>query len=133
MDGSWREWRHYERPWEEFEQKGWEPGSVRYVNLPPVFAEFGPYRIVFRYREPATGESLFEVREMREGEEREVILVWGMPTPHEAQDLLERYGIEQLGEVAERSFDEAPAPVGSVYPKGLWEGLLPPVVYAESF
>lgn len=133
MDGSWREWRHYERLWEEFEQNGWGLGPVRYVNLPPVCAGFGPYRIVFRYREPATDESLFEVREMREGRERQIVLVWGMPTPHEAQDLLEEYSVEQPGEMSDGAIDEALVGGSPAYPERLWEGLLPPVLYAESF
>ncbi|WP_047865716.1 hypothetical protein [Rubrobacter aplysinae] len=133
MDCNWLQWRYYERLWEEFEYRGWELGPVRYVNLPSAFAEFGPYRIMFRYREPATDEGLFEVRRIHEGYEREVILVWGVPTPHEAQSLLQRYGVEQLGETSEETLNEALACGASRCSEGSWESLLPPVVYAESF
>lgn len=125
MDSSWQEWRHLEEFWERFEEKGWELGPIRYVNLPPVLAEFGPYRIVFRYREPGTGEDLFELSEMYEGEEYRAVLVWGVPTSQEAQSLLEDYGArpEELPEAATAEADARA--------EGFWSELMPPVVYAR--
>ena len=121
MDSNWREWRRYEALWEEFEEQGWEIGPVRYVPLPPVMAEFGPYRIVFRYRDPESDECLFELRQMHEGEEREVVLVWGVHTTREAEKLLDDHGV---------SPDELPGePVGEY--AELWGALLPPVVHAN--
>lgn len=121
MDSNWREWRRYEALWDEFEEKGWEIGPVKYVPLPPVMAEFGPYRIVFRYRDPASDECLFEMRQMHEGEEREVVLVWGVPTTRDAEKLLEGYGVPP---------DELPGePVAGC--AELWGALLPPVVHAD--
>ena len=133
LQWGWLQWRYYERLWDEFEQRGWDLGPARYVNLPPVFADRGPYSITFRYREPATDEGLFEVRQMREGEEREAVLVWGIPTPLEARGLIEDYGVWQPGEVSDGAIDEALACGSPAYPAGLSEGLQPPVVYAESF
>jgi hypothetical protein len=49
---------------ERFESKGWQPGPARHSNLSPVLAESGPYRILLRYWDPATDESMFEVRQM---------------------------------------------------------------------
>lgn len=121
MDEDWRKSRHLDGVREGLEEKGWEPGAVRHVDLSPVVAESGPYLIVFRWRDSDTGESLFEVREMRQGEERRVVLVWGVPTPEEAESLLERYGLAPDGSPSEASAD----------PVGLWAGLLPPVVHAE--
>lgn len=121
MDSNWREWRRYEALWDEFEEQGWEIGPVKYVPLPPVMAEFGPYRIVFRYLEPASGECLFELRQMHEGEEREVLLVWGVPTTREAEELLNRHG------VSPDDLPDEPA-AGCAEP---WGELLPPVVQAS--
>jgi hypothetical protein len=118
MDGDWRAWRHLDELWSGFEEKGWELGPVRYMNLPPVLAEFGPYHISFHYRDYQTGESLFEVREMRGGEERRTVFVWGIPTPEEAESLLERHGLGPD--------DEAPLETW-----GSWGGILPPVVHAR--
>lgn len=125
MDSNWLEWRRYEKLWDEFEDKGWELGPVRYVNLPPTLAEFGPYRIAFRYRDPETEEDLFEVRELCDGEERRTLSVWGVPTPREAEDLLEHYGVEP-DELPEEIPSEATAES-----EGSWGGLLPSAVYAS--
>lgn len=124
MDGDWREWRQLDGFWEKFEEKGWRLDPVKYLNLPPILAEFGPLRIVFRYREPETDECLFEVREMREGRDHRVVLVWGVPTPDEAEELLDRHGVT------------ADDPSCEGYPgysedsEGPWGGLRPPVTYA---
>lgn len=118
MDGNWLGWRHLDELWEEFEEKGWGLGPVRYIELPPVFAEFGPYHISLHYRDHEAGESLFEVSEIREGEEHRTVLVWGVPTPEEAEDLLERYGLGP---------DDEPRPED----RGSWGSILPPVVHAR--
>lgn len=125
MDSNWLEWRHFDRLWDEFEGKGWELGPVKYVNLPPALAEFGPYRIMFRYRDPETDESWFELRELHDGEERRTLSVWGVPMPQEAEVLLDRYGVEP-DELPEEASSEATAESD-----GLWGGLLPPMVYAS--
>lgn len=127
MDGNWRQWRCYETLWDEFEEKGWELGPVRYVDLPPIMAEFGPQRIVFRYRNPETDESLFEVRQMHEGEERKVVLVWGVPTTEEAEKLLDRHGV-----CPDELPAEAPAEPAAECAE-LWGALLPPVVHASGY
>lgn len=118
MDGSWRERRHLDELWERFEEKGWELGPVRYMNLPPVFAESGPYHVSFHYRDPETGESLFEVRQVRGGEECRTMLVWGLPTPREAEVLLERHG-------------QGPEEEDRPEAWGSWSSILPPVVHAR--
>lgn len=125
MDCNWREWRRMEDLWERFEEKDWELGPVRYVNLPPVLAESGPYRIAFLYTDHETGEALFELREMRGQEERGCVLVWGLPTPQGARSLLKGCDAypEELPEI---SVAEAAA-----QDRGLWGGLMPPVVCAE--
>lgn len=121
MDGKWLEWRHLDGLWELYEEKGWGLGPVRRVQLPPAFAESGAYRILFRYRDRESGESLFEVSEIREGEEHGVVLVWGVPTPEQARELLERYGMGP---------DDEPRTEA----RGSWAGILPPVVHlSESF
>ena len=120
LDGNWREWRRYEALWDEFEEKGWEIGPVRYVPLPVVMAEFGPYHIAFRYRDSTSDECLFEVRQMHEGEEREVVLVWGVPTTREAEKLLDEHGV---------SPDELPGEPATGHGE-FWSDLLPPVVHA---
>lgn len=89
-------------------------------------AEFGPYRIMFRYRDTDTDEGLFEVREMHDGDESKVVLVWGVPTPREAENLLARYGVEP-----DELPDETPSEAAAESEE-LWGGLLPPVVYAEA-
>lgn len=126
MDSNWRQWRHYETLWEEFGSKGWELGPLRYLNLPPVMAEFGPYRIVFRYHDPDTDESLFEVRQMLGGEEHRVVLVWNVPTTEEAEGLLDRYGVSP----DELPVESATGDADLVHTE-LWGSLLPPVVYAN--
>lgn len=129
MKGNWLQWRHCEKFWEEFEDKGWQLGPVKYVNLPPVLAEFGSYRIAFRYREPETEASLFELREVHDGGEHRVLLVWGVPTPREAESLIEKFGVlsEGLSEEAPtwRASEEA-----SCGAAGLQDELDRPVVYA---
>ena len=114
--------------WERFEEKGWELGPTRYVNLPPVLAEWGPYSIVFRYRDPGTGEDLFELAEMRGGEEHRAVLVWGVPTPQEAQGLLEEHGA-RLAQFSGMSTAEAA--IGDKGEEGLREEFTPPVVWAK--
>lgn len=129
MDSNWLEWRHFERLWNEFEEQGWELGPVKYVNLPPLLAEFGSYRIMFRYWDPETEESLFDLREMYDGEEYRVVSVWGVPTPQQAETLLKQYGValdEALDEAPEETLTEASADSES-----FWGELLPPVVYAS--
>lgn len=127
MDSNWLQWRHYETLWEEFEEKGWELGALKYVNLPHILAEFGPYRVVLRYRDPATNESLFEMREMHEGEERRTVLVWGVPTTAEAEDLLQRYGVGP-DEVSNRPSVRF-AVDSRAAPEGFWDELVPPIVH----
>lgn len=118
MDGYWQEWRYLDGLWERFEEKGWDLGQVRRVELPPVFAESGAYRISFHHRDHEAGESLFEVRETQEGEEIRALLVWGVPTPEEARELLECYGLGP---------DDEPRPEA----RGSWISILPPVVHAS--
>lgn len=104
-------------------------GPLKYVNLPHILAEFGPYSIVLRYRDPATNESLFEMREMYEGVERRTVLVWGVPTTAEAEDLLQRYGVgpdELPGQPSVESAFELRAA-----PEGFWGELAPPVVHVR--
>lgn len=126
MDSNWREWRHLEDLPERFEEKGWELGPVKYLHLPPVFAEFGPLRIVFRHRDSATHDSLFEVREMCESDEYKAVLVWGLPTPREAQSLLDEYGGAGTDEPPEASAVEEAARLCE-----FWGELLPTAVYSE--
>lgn len=125
MDGNWMEWRQPGGFREKFEKKRWNLDPVKHLNLPPILAEFGPLRISFRYRAPGTDESLSEVCEMRESRDHRVVLVWGVPTPKEAEELLERHGVtadEPLcGDYSGCSEDS----------EGLWGGLLPPVNYAN--
>lgn len=97
MDSDWQDWRHLERYWEEFEEKGWEIGPVKRVHLPPVLAETGTYRLAFRQWDSASNDCLFELRELREGAQKAVVLVWGVPTPEEAADLLRRHGVAPNG------------------------------------
>lgn len=123
MDSHWQEWRHIDEVWERLEEKGWELGPVKYIGLPFVVAEFGPYFIAFRYRNGDTGDSLFELREMHEGEERRAVIVWGIPTPAEAEELLERYGVAPDGSPADPCADSV----------GLWGGILPPVVNVQEY
>lgn len=125
MDGNWIEWRQLDGFWEKFEEKGWRLDPVKYLNLPPILAELGPLRIVFRYRESVTDECLFEVSEMREGGDHRVVLVWGVPTPKEAEELLDRHGVT-ADELSCEDYSGC-----SAESEGLWGGLLPPVAYAE--
>jgi hypothetical protein len=90
---------------------------MRYIDLPPVFAERGGYRISFHCRDPASGESFFEVREMRGGVERRAVLVRGVPTPEEAEELLKRYGLGPGDETRPED-------------RGSWSDVLPPVIQA---
>lgn len=116
MDGDWLERRHLDGLRERLEEEGWELGaSRRYMDLPPVFAEYGDYRISFSCRDPVSGESFFEVREMCGGMERRVVLVRGVPTPEEAEKLLERYGL-------------GPGDESRPEDRGSWSDILPPVV-----
>ncbi|WP_047864769.1 hypothetical protein [Rubrobacter aplysinae] len=91
------------------------------MNLPPVVAEFGPYRLALRCRDGETSEGLFEARVMHDGEERWSLLVWGVPTPEEVETLLESHGLAPDGSPSSAAAD----------PGGLRDRLLPPVVYAE--
>ena len=57
----------------------------------------GAYRIAFRQWDPASDACLFEVRELHEDGGDTVVLVWGVPTPEEAAELLRRHGVARNG------------------------------------
>lgn len=95
MDGEWLMWRHLDGYWEEFEDKGWRMGLVKSAPLPPVFAESGSCRISFCRWDWEKDLGLFELCEMRGEDRLKVALVWGVPTPCEAAELLERFGVEE--------------------------------------
>lgn len=86
-------WRHLDTYWEAFEKRGWWQSEARNVPLPPIFAESGPCRISLCYWDEDRDQALFELSENDASDGRKVTLVWGIPTPCEAGELLASFGV----------------------------------------
>ena len=95
MDGGWRLWRHLDTYWEAFEKQGWRRSKAQNAPLPPIFAESGSCRISLCYWDEGRDQSLFELSETDVSDGRKVTLVWGMPTPCEAGELLASFGVAE--------------------------------------
>lgn len=87
MVWEWQAWRCFDDFTEELWAGGWEPG-FRGDELPAVLGWSEGYCIVFRSRNPATGECWFELR----GEGR-AVAVRGIPAVEASGRLLSEYGV----------------------------------------